>query len=441
MILSWRRRRHGLRPDENGLADVNLETELTIPTHFRCPITLDLMKDPVTLPTGITYDRESIERWIEAGNQTCPVTNQVLATPDQIPNHTLRRMIQDWCVRNSAHGIERIPTPRIPVTARQVSEACSCLISATRRADQGKYLAIVGKIKAWATESERNRRCAAENGAGAALAAALESFSSNSIEDYEGLLSETLSALMFTFPLRAKDSVRLGSPMVLRCISWFLKGEDLSARQNAVLAAKEILASEPTYAQALAEIEGVDEALVRIIKEQTCPKATKASLMVIYYMTSPGTASEKVMSRFVDLDLVSMLLEIIVGGDKSLCEKSLGVLDNICSGSQGIEKAKENALTIPVLIKRILRVSSVATDFSVSILWRLLKTIDEDNVEGEVVEAVEVGGFQKLLVVLQVGCGGKTKEKVTELLKLLNQYMERAGCFDSSLGFKYLKRS
>ncbi|KAJ6295023.1 hypothetical protein OIU76_023004 [Salix suchowensis] len=88
--------------------------ELVIPNQFVCPISLDLMKDPVSLSSGITYDRESIESWLDGGNFTCPVTNQVLRSFDQIPNHSLRKMIQDWGVANRSYGVERIPTPAGP---------------------------------------------------------------------------------------------------------------------------------------------------------------------------------------------------------------------------------------------------------------------------------------------------------------------------------------
>ncbi|KAL0410183.1 UNVERIFIED_CONTAM: E3 ubiquitin-protein ligase PUB23 [Sesamum latifolium] len=37
--------------------------EIEVP-YFLCPIALDIMKDPVTISTGITYDRDSIEKWI-----------------------------------------------------------------------------------------------------------------------------------------------------------------------------------------------------------------------------------------------------------------------------------------------------------------------------------------------------------------------------------------
>ncbi|CAK9144716.1 unnamed protein product [Ilex paraguariensis] len=46
---------------------------------FICPIFLDIMKDPVTISTGMTFDRESIKKWFFSYNKTtCPVTKQPL---------------------------------------------------------------------------------------------------------------------------------------------------------------------------------------------------------------------------------------------------------------------------------------------------------------------------------------------------------------------------
>lgn len=72
------------------------QIEITIPHLFRCPISLDLLEDPVTLCTGHTYDRSSIEKWLAAGNLTCPVTMQKLHDPSIVPNHTLRHLIDQW---------------------------------------------------------------------------------------------------------------------------------------------------------------------------------------------------------------------------------------------------------------------------------------------------------------------------------------------------------
>lgn len=72
-------------------------SDLNVPTDFRCPITLDLMTEPVVVATGQTYDRSSIALWIESGHNTCPKTGQTLAHTNLIPNRALKSMIAMWC--------------------------------------------------------------------------------------------------------------------------------------------------------------------------------------------------------------------------------------------------------------------------------------------------------------------------------------------------------
>ncbi|XVF28856.1 hypothetical protein REPUB_Repub15cG0068200 [Reevesia pubescens] len=420
----------------------DLDVEVIIPTLFRCPISLDLMKDPVTLCTGITYDRESIERWVEAGNETCPVTKQVLKTFDQIPNHILRRMIQDWCVENRSHGVERIPTPRIPVSPYEVSQVCSRIVCSTQRGDGNKCEELVRKIKNWGKESERNKRCIVENGKGCILSSCFEYFASVSFEKHINLLGEILSMLCWMFPFGEEGRSKLGSVSSLLCISWFLRSGDLSSRQNAVLVLKELLYWDGTHviSKTLLQIEGVVETLVYLIREPISPTATKASLMAIYYMISSTKDNDNITSRFLEMGLVSLVVEIIVEAEKSVCEKALGVLDAICNTDKGKEEAYKNALIIPVLVKKILRVSDSATELLVTIFWKLCKNERKKDEESVIIDAIQVGAFQKLLVILQVGSGERTKEKVTDLLKLLNVYKNRAVCVDSSMDFKYLKK-
>lgn len=70
------------------------------PEALQCPITLDLMTDPVTVSTGQTYDRASITRWIKAGCRTCPVTGERLRTADVVPNAALRGIIERMLLTN-----------------------------------------------------------------------------------------------------------------------------------------------------------------------------------------------------------------------------------------------------------------------------------------------------------------------------------------------------
>ncbi|KAK9935386.1 hypothetical protein M0R45_022489 [Rubus argutus] len=445
MTLSWRRLRPGrhtakhLRHGDNG-GDI----ELTIPSHFRCPISLDLMKDPVTLSTGITYDRQSIETWIEDGNFTCPITNQVLTSLEPIPNHTIRKMIQDWCVEKKSFGVERIPTPRIPASSVEVSQILSMVTSSSEKKDGAGCRELVQKIKALAKESERNKRCIVANGAASVLAAAFGAFSTAlPFQENVGVLEEILSALTLIKPFDAEASLYLGSTDSLHCMVRFLDGGDLSQRRNAVLVLKEAVSLDKQKTEALEHIEGALESLVKLIKEPICPTSTKASLVIIYHMlnSTSSRSRENVNERFVQMGLVSLLSDLVVDAERSICEKALGVLDAICGSKRGREEARDNALTMPVVVKKLLRVSDLATEFAVSIVWKLCKKDKrEEDEEGDLVlEVLQVGAFQKLLLLLQVGCAERTKDKATELLKLLNLQRERLECIES-MDFKELKR-
>ncbi|PRQ28609.1 putative aminoacyltransferase, E1 ubiquitin-activating enzyme [Rosa chinensis] len=67
------------------------------PDDFKCPISLEIMSDPVILPSGHTFDRPNIQRWLDAGHRTCPLTKLPLPEhPSLIPNHALRSLISNY---------------------------------------------------------------------------------------------------------------------------------------------------------------------------------------------------------------------------------------------------------------------------------------------------------------------------------------------------------
>ena len=63
---------------------------------FECPITLDIMRDPVIGSDGHSYERAALEGWLANGNTTSPKTNDKLVTTNMIPNHSLRSLIVAW---------------------------------------------------------------------------------------------------------------------------------------------------------------------------------------------------------------------------------------------------------------------------------------------------------------------------------------------------------
>lgn len=438
MILSWRKRRAARKAEKKQDFEQNSNMELTIPSHFRCPISLDLMKDPVTLSTGITYDRESIEKWIDGGNHTCPMTKQALSSIEPVPNQALRMMIQDWCVEKRSYGIERVPTPRIPISSHDVLEILSKIEAAKEHEDAEVCKQLVLKIKELMSESERNKRCIVGSRSGRVLAVAFEAFSRMPSDQNVAILEEILSALTIMLPLDGEARNHLAAS--LNCMIWFLRNGSLSGRRNCVLALMETVSNDHEKIDELVEMEGAMMALVKLLKEPISPSTTKATLLLMYHIVSrsSSSANSKVITGLAEMGLVQILLEMLVDCERSICEKALGVLDEICSSNEGRDKAYDSALAMPVLVKKILRISDLATQFSVSILWKLGKN-ERSEGGGVLVQALEFGGFQKLLLLLQVGCSDRTKEKASEVLKWLNLYRDRVECIDS-LDFKNLGR-
>ena len=59
------------------------------PDHLVCPITLEVMDDPVICADGITYERSAITKWLEK-HSTSPKTNLQLTNKTLIPNLSLK---------------------------------------------------------------------------------------------------------------------------------------------------------------------------------------------------------------------------------------------------------------------------------------------------------------------------------------------------------------
>ena len=82
---------------------------LTAPhDNFICPITTDLMVDPVICVDGQTYDRPAIERWFET-HDTSPLTGASLSSKNLIPNISLKQIISEYK--------EQLPDPEPSVPA------------------------------------------------------------------------------------------------------------------------------------------------------------------------------------------------------------------------------------------------------------------------------------------------------------------------------------
>jgi hypothetical protein len=423
-----------LRRSSNSKQQASAAAEVAVPAHFVCPISLDLMRDPVTAPTGITYDRESVEGWLARGNARCPVTGRPLRLADLVPNHATRRMIQDWCVANRASGVERVPTPKVPLGDADAADAVASVSAAARRGDVAACGAAAARARALGKESDRTRRCRAAAGAARALAAAFARLAGERVEG-ACALGDVLAALTVFFPLDDEARRCIASPASLKSLVSVMSHGDLPARASAAVVLRELASSavDGHTLEAVLRTPGMCDALVGLVRNPISTPATKAALVTAYYLVA---ASDRAAAGFAELGAVAVLVEALVDADKGTSEKALAALDGVLCADAGLSAARAHALAVPVLVKKMFRVSDMATDFAVSALWRLCRAGDAAACRAE---ALRVGAFQKLLLLLQVGCGGVTKERASELLKMLNGSRGSVECIET-VDFKGLKR-
>ncbi|TKY47753.1 U-box domain-containing protein 6 [Spatholobus suberectus] len=78
------------------------------PEELRCPMSLQLMSDPVIIASGQTYERVCIQKWFRDGHNTCPKTQQRLSHLSLTPNYCVKGLVASWCEQNG------VPIPEGP---------------------------------------------------------------------------------------------------------------------------------------------------------------------------------------------------------------------------------------------------------------------------------------------------------------------------------------
>ena len=72
-----------------------LTSESSLEEYITCPISHEIMKDPVITPYGHTFDRDNIVKVIEKDGK-CPLTRKKLEIKDLIPNYGLKQIIDNY---------------------------------------------------------------------------------------------------------------------------------------------------------------------------------------------------------------------------------------------------------------------------------------------------------------------------------------------------------
>ena len=67
-----------------------------VPRKFQCPLTGEIMEDPVRDSAGHTFEKKAIMGWINCGNEECPDGFESIALSDLTPDLPLKQAIEEW---------------------------------------------------------------------------------------------------------------------------------------------------------------------------------------------------------------------------------------------------------------------------------------------------------------------------------------------------------
>ncbi|KAG8082472.1 hypothetical protein GUJ93_ZPchr0014g47672 [Zizania palustris] len=100
------------------------------PEELRCPISLQLMHDPVVVASGQTYERACIEKWFDSGNTTCPKTRKELSQLSMTPNYGIKGLITSWCEQNGVLVPSAPPdSPKLKYLRISSLTSSTCLVT------------------------------------------------------------------------------------------------------------------------------------------------------------------------------------------------------------------------------------------------------------------------------------------------------------------------
>ncbi|XP_042001528.1 U-box domain-containing protein 26-like [Salvia splendens] len=371
--------------------------EISIPPYFRCPISLDLFEDPVTLWTGQTYDRSCIERWLAAGNSTCPVTMQKLVDSSMVPNHTLRHLIQEWLHSHGyslddwAHPVARIKQiiesdefdSETKITAledlhslsQDLPHKNSCLISL------GFFEILVFQI------FKNVGRSGSLKHVEKALSSALNLMPFSELGCLNILKQDDNYAVMLSLLEESTVFIKNGLCLVIEAISREIKMKPLREK--------------------LGNSDRIVRAIVDMVRQRESEEAIRA--------VSALSLLESNRGNIVRHGAVEGLVACLSSAEAQRRSTAVGAIEKLVAERSGREAVVNHPWGLRGVVKMVFRVCE--HEGSESAVNTLLVLCAES--EGARERAIGEGVLTQLLLLLQSQTGSRTKAKARLLLKLL----------------------
>ncbi|KAF7119877.1 hypothetical protein RHSIM_Rhsim13G0164000 [Rhododendron simsii] len=296
------------------------------PDDFKCPISLEIMSDPVILSSGHTFDRLSIQRWLDSGHRTCPISQLPLSEPPSlIPNHALRSLISNYTPaplpKPQSH-----PHPHPQTLVSTLTSPSSPITSKLNSLDQlTKLSKRDSALRRWLTES----------GAVSAVLDCVDSPDSN--------LQQKALNLLLNLSLDDDNKVGLVAEGAIGRVVAALRGGGTVPPESRAVAATTLtsLAVVEVNKATIGAYPYAIRALVSLLREGKCREKKEAATALYAICSFPGNRV-----RAVECGAVPVLIGLAGAG----MERPVEVLSLLAKCKEGREKMVEVSDCIRVLV-------------------------------------------------------------------------------------------
>ncbi|KAB1220873.1 U-box domain-containing protein 28 [Morella rubra] len=382
------------------------ELFITVPSLFRCPISMEVMRSPVSLCTGVTYDRSSIQHWLESGHDTCPATMQVLPSKHLVPNLTLHRLINLWLLEH--HSSQSSPKP----STQQIQVYIEKFDDENSEVDLRDYLA---KIVDFAKVRNQNRRFLAD----------FDGF----VEVIVGVLCKRAEMEVLELIIRILDLLisqhgvkervhslifRSNYQNFFPSICFVLRNGSLSSKRESARIL-ESLAHDAESKRRILEQEDLLSMLLHLVSSDNDPDLHDAVLSCLIAVSRSRSAKAELVRFGVVLVLSERLLD--PNTKLSIAEKCLKLLSIASTCAEGRSAISENPKCAAALVGGLMK---AGTEDAVAVLWGMCCVHGDRKVRDVVIKC---NGVTKILLVMQSDCEGNVRSMCGELVKVL-----RDGC-------------
>ncbi|KAB5561664.1 hypothetical protein DKX38_006621 [Salix brachista] len=325
---------------------------LLIPHEFLCPITMEIMVDPVIVSSGQTYERERIQKWLNSKHRTCPKTGQILDHLSLATNFALRNLILQWCEKNNYELPKKDACLRSDGFSAEFIEEISSLVRNLSSRESEVRREAVMNIRMLAKENPDNRILIANYG-GIPPLVQLLSCQDSRIQEHtvtallnlsidetnkrlvarEGAIPaiieilqngtdearENSAAALFSLSILDENKVLIGGLNGIRPLVYLLQNGTVRGKKDAATALFNLSLNQTNKSRAIKA--GIIPALLCLLEENNLGMVDEALSILLLLASHPGGRNE--IGR---LSFIKNLVRIIRNGTPKNKECATSVL-------------------------------------------------------------------------------------------------------------------